>query len=57
MTKAYDQFKKYSFDNNEFKEVPKNWFFNKNEQDKNWEGEIMISVNRCFNQFGFLNRS
>ena len=49
MTKAQDAFKKYTPDNFEFKQVPKNWFFDKNEIDRNWEGEILISVNRCFN--------
>tara|TARA_B110000285_G_scaffold234954_1_gene313886 strand:- start:1176 stop:1361 length:186 start_codon:yes stop_codon:yes gene_type:complete len=37
--------------------VPKNWFFDKDERDKNWEGEIIISVNRTYKQFGLLNRA
>jgi hypothetical protein len=49
MSKAQDQFKKYTQENFEFKQVPKNWFFDKDEKDKNWEGEILICVNRCFN--------
>lgn len=57
MSKAQDQFKKYTQDNYDFKQVPKSWFFDKDERDKNWEGEILISVNRTFKQFGFLNRS
>lgn len=57
MSKAQDQFKTYRPDNYNFKEIPKNWFFDSQEHDKNWEGEIMVSVNRTFQEFGFLNRS
>ena len=39
-----------------FKTLPKQWFYTAKGEERNWEGEILISSNRRFDQFGFINR-